>query len=176
MPEPTTCRHWWGIDNPYGGDECDEAKLICLVHYFKAARESFASDLSEESITCLASADLSRASDLITISRLVVPEGVTNASAPEASKTWLQCDAPLQPLQVVEKGGIEDAPNTLQADFANEYIGGGVLCGGNVQEEIRFSICPECLVSMLLCPRCALLITHDARFAQSIAHSRDDDS
>ena len=162
MPEPTTCRHWWGIDNPYGGDECDEAKLICLVHYFKAARESFASDLSEESIKRLASADLSRASDLITISRLVVPEGVTNASAPEASKTWLQCDAPLQPLQVVEKGGIEDAPNTLQADFANEYIGGGVLCGGNVQEEIRFSICPECLVSMLLCPRCAPLITHDA--------------
>ena len=77
----------------------------------------------------------------------------------------------MQPLQVVEKGGIEDAPNTLQADFANEYIGGGVLCGGNVQEEIRFSICPECLVSMLLCPRCALLITHDARFAQSIAHT-----
>ncbi|KAF4658341.1 hypothetical protein FOZ61_005705 [Perkinsus olseni] len=31
------------------------------------------------------------------------------------------------------------------------FIGGGVLEGGNVQEEIRFSICPELVVTMLLC-------------------------
>ncbi|KAF4657189.1 hypothetical protein FOL47_008557 [Perkinsus chesapeaki] len=31
------------------------------------------------------------------------------------------------------------------------FIGGGVLEGGNVQEEIRFSICPELIVSMLGC-------------------------
>ena len=37
----------------------------------------------------------------------------------------------------------------FQVDFANEYIGGGVLGGGNVQEEIRFSLCPELLASML---------------------------
>eukprot|EP00002_Diphylleia_rotans_P027133 TRINITY_DN542_c0_g1_i10.p1 TRINITY_DN542_c0_g1~~TRINITY_DN542_c0_g1_i10.p1 ORF type:complete len:239 (+),score=32.60 TRINITY_DN542_c0_g1_i10:426-1142(+) len=36
----------------------------------------------------------------------------------------------------------------LQADFANEYIGGGVLGYGCVQEEIRFVINPECLISM----------------------------
>ena len=34
-------------------------------------------------------------------------------------------------------------------DFANKYLGGGVLNSGCVQEEIRFAICPELLVSML---------------------------
>ena len=42
--------------------------------------------------------------------------------------------------------GFEDpvhGQKCLHADFANMYLGGGVICGGNVQEEIRFSICPE---------------------------------
>ncbi len=34
-------------------------------------------------------------------------------------------------------------------DFANKYLGGGVLNSGCAQEEIRFVICPELLVSML---------------------------
>ena len=34
-------------------------------------------------------------------------------------------------------------------DFANSYIGGGVLGHGCVQEEIRFMICPELIASML---------------------------
>ncbi|KAF4689346.1 hypothetical protein FOZ62_021264 [Perkinsus olseni] len=54
-------------------------------------------------------------------------------------------------VKICDTGGIEDAHGLLQADFANRFIGGGVLEGGNVQEEIRFSICPELVVSMLLC-------------------------
>ncbi|CAF3397628.1 unnamed protein product [Rotaria sp. Silwood1] len=38
-------------------------------------------------------------------------------------------------------------------DFANKYIGGGVLGAGCVQEEIRFTICPEMLVSLLVCEK-----------------------
>ena len=34
-------------------------------------------------------------------------------------------------------------------DFANRYIGGGTLGRGRVQEEIRFMVCPELLVSLL---------------------------
>jgi len=34
-------------------------------------------------------------------------------------------------------------------DFANKYIGGGVLGNGCVQEEIRFLMCPEMIVSRL---------------------------
>ena len=40
-----------------------------------------------------------------------------------------------------------------QVDFANRYIGGGVLGAGRVQEEIRFCTCPELLVSMLFMER-----------------------
>eukprot|EP01127_Copromyxa_protea_P009445 TRINITY_DN2234_c0_g1_i3.p1 TRINITY_DN2234_c0_g1~~TRINITY_DN2234_c0_g1_i3.p1 ORF type:complete len:302 (+),score=44.16 TRINITY_DN2234_c0_g1_i3:90-995(+) len=39
----------------------------------------------------------------------------------------------------------------LQVDFANKLIGGGVLGHGCVQEEIRFAINPECVVSRLFC-------------------------
>ena len=50
--------------------------------------------------------------------------------------------------------GVEDAPaGCLQVDFANAYIGGGVLGRGCVQEEIRFAVCPESCVSMLICQR-----------------------
>ena len=38
---------------------------------------------------------------------------------------------------------------TVQVDFANKYIGGGVLGEGCVQEEIRFLICPELIISRL---------------------------
>ena len=37
----------------------------------------------------------------------------------------------------------------LQVDFANRYIGGGVLGHGCLQEEIRFLICPELIVGRL---------------------------
>ena len=52
-----------------------------------------------------------------------------------------------------EKGHIEDQTEALHADFANEYIGGGVLHGGNVQEEIYFSVFCECLVACVIAPQ-----------------------
>jgi poly(ADP-ribose) glycohydrolase len=33
---------------------------------------------------------------------------------------------------------IEDMHDSLEVDFANEFIGGGVLGSGCVQEEIRY--------------------------------------
>ncbi len=38
----------------------------------------------------------------------------------------------------------------MQVDFANKYLGGGVLGFGCVQEEIRFLICPEMILSRLI--------------------------
>ncbi len=35
-------------------------------------------------------------------------------------------------------------------DFANKKIGGGVLGGGCVQEEIKFCLFPELLISLLI--------------------------
>ncbi|CAI5701253.1 unnamed protein product [Peronospora effusa] len=45
---------------------------------------------------------------------------------------------------------IEDLNKHLQIDFANKFAGGGVLSSGCVQEEIRFLLSPELLVSCLL--------------------------
>ncbi|KAK5649231.1 hypothetical protein RI129_000260 [Pyrocoelia pectoralis] len=53
-------------------------------------------------------------------------------------------------IHISSSGVIEDDGNgLLQVDFANKSIGGGVLSFGCVQEEIRFIICPELIVSRL---------------------------
>ena len=44
---------------------------------------------------------------------------------------------------------IEQQSNCIQAVFANQNIGGGVLRKGCVQEEIRYVISPECLIAVL---------------------------
>lgn len=46
---------------------------------------------------------------------------------------------------------IEEGAGMLQVDFANRYLGGGVLGWGCVQEEIRFVINPEMILGMLFC-------------------------
>ncbi|CAL2041824.1 unnamed protein product [Caenorhabditis brenneri] len=48
---------------------------------------------------------------------------------------------------------IEETALCTQVDFANKHIGGGVLRLGGVQEEIRFLMCPEMMVSMLICDK-----------------------
>ena len=57
---------------------------------------------------------------------------------PEDAKAaqWSACDKPLLPFEPLEEGLIESAHECLQVDFANAYIGGGVLGMGNVQ--VRF--------------------------------------
>lgn len=63
---------------------------------------------------------------------------------------WEQCLQPFSKLHVTSEGTIEDnGHGMLQVDFANKYIGGGVLGQGCVQEEIRFLICPEMIISRL---------------------------
>jgi poly(ADP-ribose) glycohydrolase len=53
------------------------------------------------------------------------------------------------PIDVMEKGTIEDSKDALQADFANKFIGGACISYGCVQEEILFSTNPECICSRL---------------------------
>ncbi|CRK87314.1 CLUMA_CG001116, isoform A [Clunio marinus] len=51
--------------------------------------------------------------------------------------------------KISSTGKIEDAYGMLQVDFANRFVGGGVLNQGCVQEEIRFLINPEMIVAKL---------------------------
>jgi poly(ADP-ribose) glycohydrolase len=66
---------------------------------------------------------------------------------------YTSLDVPLTNVDIKSKGSIEDSPEALQVDFANEFIGGASISYGCVQEEIRFSLCPECNVSRLFCER-----------------------
>lgn len=119
-------------------------KIRCLLHYFSA--------------TTSAGPGPPRPPVLFT--RKQAPEGV-------------ECDntAPLQMVHLcaddTETGRIEsccrprpansdastgrsNASRCLQVDFANKMIGGGVLGGGAAQEEIRFCVCPELIVTIML--------------------------
>lgn len=104
-------------------------KLRCLLHYFEAAVD----ELHAEPATQLR---------VVTIAR----RKLTN------TPKWDSVRAKIVDLEVKSTGFIEDCGVSYsQADFANKYIGGGVLGRGAVQEEIRFVICPELIISCLIC-------------------------
>ncbi|XP_043837722.1 LOW QUALITY PROTEIN: poly(ADP-ribose) glycohydrolase [Dromiciops gliroides] len=61
------------------------------------------------------------------------------------------CEKKLTRLHVTYEGTIEgNGQGMLQVDFANRFVGGGVTSAGLVQEEIRFLINPELIVSRLV--------------------------
>lgn len=62
---------------------------------------------------------------------------------------WANSAAKLVSCSVFLNGTIEDDVPASQIDFANKMIGGGVLGHGCVQEEIRFLINTECIISRL---------------------------
>lgn len=102
-------------------------KLKCILHYFKKVTEQ-----------------LPRGT--ISFKRQVL--------RPDETPKWHSCSSSLCQLRVSSDGTIEnDAPGFLQVDFANEFVGGGVLGEGCVQEEIRFAICPELILSRLFTER-----------------------
>jgi len=84
---------------------------------------------------------------------------------------WLKSTNTLTNLYITSSGTIEDnGEGMLQVDFANKFIGGGVLSHGSVQEEIRFLICPELLVTQLFSQQMlsteAIVITGVERFSK----------
>jgi len=64
----------------------------------------------------------------------------------------------------------------MQVDFANKFVGGGVVDEGCVQEEIRFVICPELIVSRLITEELdaneSLLVTGCERFSNYTGYGR----
>jgi hypothetical protein len=71
-------------------------------------------------------------------------------AASSAASDGASASLPLCPIDLRAGGTIEDdGYGTLQIDFANRFLGGGVLTRGCVQEEIRLTICPESLAGLL---------------------------
>ncbi|XP_029662380.1 WD repeat and FYVE domain-containing protein 3 isoform X2 [Formica exsecta] len=107
-------------------NQCESVmeKIKCLLHYFRR-------------VTAKAP------EGVITIERRYIPR--------ENFPKWNIQNQKLPPLHITSKGTIEnEGAGLLQVDFANKYVGGGVLGLGCVQEEIRFVICPELMVTMLV--------------------------
>lgn len=99
-------------------------KMKCIFHYFRRVTSK-----APEGV--------------VTIQRRYIPK----SDCPK----WDEQVQKLLPLHVTSKGTIEtEGTGLLQVDFANKYVGGGVLGLGCVQEEIRFVICPELMVTMLV--------------------------
>ncbi|BFZ02721.1 hypothetical protein BsWGS_05759 [Bradybaena similaris] len=80
-----------------------------------------------------------------------MPDGfITYKRVYRKPECWMTLESKLTKLHVSTEGTIEDERGFLQADFANKFVGGGVLNTGLVQEEIRFVLCPEMMVSCLI--------------------------
>ena len=65
----------------------------------------------------------------------------------------LDCEDKLSKVNIHYEGRIEEAKDCLMVNFANEYIGGGCMQHGRVQEEILFLIYPEFYFCTLLFPK-----------------------
>uniref|UniRef100_A0A3Q2W6T5 poly(ADP-ribose) glycohydrolase n=1 Tax=Haplochromis burtoni TaxID=8153 RepID=A0A3Q2W6T5_HAPBU len=81
-----------------------------------------------------------------------MPTGLVTFTRKSLNKppNWKSSQTPLTKLHITCEGTIEDdGYGMLQVDFANRFVGGGVTGSGLVQEEIRFLINPELIVSRL---------------------------
>uniref|UniRef100_A0A8C8DV93 poly(ADP-ribose) glycohydrolase n=1 Tax=Oryzias sinensis TaxID=183150 RepID=A0A8C8DV93_9TELE len=83
----------------------------------------------------------------------------------------------LTKLHITCEGTIEDdGSGMLQVDFANKFVGGGVTSTGLVQEEIRFLINPELIVSRLFTEALddneCLIITGTQQFSKYTGYSQ----
>lgn len=123
------------------------AKLRCIIQYFKSVTEKMPTGVISFKRTFENS----------------IPN-LDDENIPFTEADW-------KPCKVVGKGLIEDeGAEFIQADFANKYIGGGTLGRGCVQEEIRFMICPELIITQLFCEEMrkeeSIIVTGVQRFSK----------
>ena len=111
--------------------------MLCVMQYFITLHASLSG-----------SAPLASDASFVVLHR----HGIASSSSMRRADTWAKLHVPLCPV-VVSCGSLDPkiGEGHVVVDFANKIIGGGVLAGGNVQEEIMFSKHPEAIVSVLLC-------------------------
>jgi hypothetical protein len=110
--------------------------------------------------------------------------------------SWSSCDMPLLNVTIITKGTIIDQEGNFSIvqpfrdkphysnryvlfnpnlDFANRYIGGGVMRRGMVQEEIMFMEMPELLATRVFWPVMkkneAIVITGVKRYSESVGYA-----
>eukprot|EP01113_Clastostelium_recurvatum_P028760 TRINITY_DN3473_c0_g1_i4.p1 TRINITY_DN3473_c0_g1~~TRINITY_DN3473_c0_g1_i4.p1 ORF type:complete len:551 (-),score=124.31 TRINITY_DN3473_c0_g1_i4:9-1466(-) len=145
----------WGVSTILGlpqGEVRGPAGIAeCILHYFDRITERTDDELQQRRIV---------------FERHVLPQGID----------WRKSERVVTPATVHLEGTIEDSDAQIHADFANQYLGGGVLSGGCVQEEILFGIKPESLVGMLFCakmePNESISISNAEQFATYTGYGR----
>eukprot|EP00762_Andalucia_godoyi_P008037 ANDGO_03483.mRNA.1 Poly(ADP-ribose) glycohydrolase len=118
---------------------CNLAKMACFLTYLEAAVPQMNGQPREAFL----------ATHAITFTRKYI------SPSRMSMDVWSSVPTRLVPVvahatEPMEAIGIPQGMAVV--DFANEYIGGGTLSRGAVQEEIIFLTFPECVVSMLICP------------------------
>lgn len=143
-------------------------KIKCLLNYFQ--RVSTHGKISQLPIKIIYSGFYSVPKGVVTVSR--------RCMSSEELPSWNVCGADFDHIManVSSDGTIEDQGNgLLQVDFANKYLGGGVLGCGCVQEEIRFVICPELFITKLIAevmqPNEAIFIIGCERYSEYSGYS-----
>ncbi|KAF9353265.1 hypothetical protein BGX26_008974 [Mortierella sp. AD094] len=144
---------FWSEENKTPCTPTQAAKLRCLLHYF----DRVTTEMPQGTVT---------------YHRQVLKKPAY-LNAGEMLKGG---EFKLSPVTVDSYTPIEEAPQgALQLDFANKNIGGGALDKGAVQEEIRFMICPELIISRLFCQQLeaneAILIKGAERYSNHIGYS-----
>lgn len=106
------------------------------------------------------------------------PEGLVTFTRQVLSNppNWESSQTLLTRLHINCEGRIEDNGfGMLQVDFANRMVGGGVTGHGLVQEEIRFIINPELIVSRLFTEALehneCLIITGTEQFSEYVGYA-----
>lgn len=118
-------------------DANQEQKMICIVHYFSRVCQEMPKGMVSYERKVLGRRGSCESC------KVLEPD----------ENYWSSSLLPLCPVQVFDSGSLEDQKsNALEVDFANQYLGGGVLFHGCVQEEIRFLISPELIAGMLFMP------------------------
>ncbi|KAG0054671.1 hypothetical protein BGZ83_010691 [Gryganskiella cystojenkinii] len=135
------------------------AKLRCIVHYF----DRVTTDMPTGAVT---------------YHRQVIKKPVyLKVDRDNHDDAGVQDGFTFRTVKVDSVSPLEEAPQgALQLDFANKNIGGGALDRGAVQEEIRFMICPELIISRLFTTQLeaneALLIKGAERYSNYIGYSK----
>ena len=120
LPKTSTYQHFTlALFLSFAFYASQRGKLLCILHYFDRVRQTDVSGNNDFLSMC------------ISVTRHHVKEE-------DPTLSWGKCESPLTEFESPTDGGlIEGAHGCLQVDFANAYIGGGVLNMGNVQVNVH---------------------------------------
>lgn len=166
-------QQFWESFNPdYPGRTIE--KLKCFIEYFNQI-----STVCHEASFQSVNADAAKKELIRVVSFMLCPYYNSSSEIPQSTASneievqsavssvillgpieWMSRFSKIYPnlvrvMPLFDKTNCTDASlnysHHVEADFANRYLGGGVLTRGCVQEEIRFITAPELLVSRMVC-------------------------